>query len=48
MAIDQIVEGTRLRFVVWCSANVNLITMNVAVGYTVPAARLLVTGVKTI
>lgn len=41
--------GTQIRFVTWGSAaGINITTDNILAGYTVPAARLLVTGVKTI
>lgn len=41
--------GTQLRFVTWASASgVNIVTESPYTGYTIPAARLMVTGVKTI
>lgn len=41
--------GTRLRFVTWASASgVTLETENILTGYTIPAARLMVTGTKTV
>lgn len=40
--------GTQLRFLVWCSSSVDFITYSPAAGLTIPACRLLISGVKTV
>lgn len=41
--------GTQLRFVTWASGTgVSIVTESPATGYTIAAARVLITGVKTV
>jgi len=49
VSTNPFAAGTQLRFVTWASAaGLNLVTESPSAGYTIPAARLMVTGVKTI
>lgn len=45
---NQFSAGTKLRFVVWGQTDLTIVTQTITTGYTVPAARLLITGVKTV
>lgn len=49
VSTNRFVAGTKLRFPTWCDSSVTLITevpVNGA-GFTIPAARLLITGIRT-
>jgi hypothetical protein len=49
VSTNPFTAGTRLRFVTWASASdVSIVTESPSAGYTIVAARLMMTGVKTI
>ena len=49
VSTNAFTAGTRIRFVTWASAiGVSIVTESPVTGYTIPAARVLVTGIKTI
>jgi len=49
VSTNRFAQGVKLRFPTWCDANVTIVTETPVngTGFTIPAARLLITGIRT-